>query len=706
MRQTTLIKVLLLSFMLLITARFLIAGWNRILLNSNSAEGDQSVYLQLGLDMHEHGTLTDGKRHPLYPVLLAAFAQREWWYFTWAKILNLGFGLITVWTTFLIGRRLFNPITGLLAAFLLSINIEFIFHSTFALTESLLILLLLLAWFIMVRALQEPTQLKYWIAAGGLAGMAYLAKGTGPLIAICFIITATLLYRFQIWRQRAIWSFAAAFCVAAFPLWLFNWITFGSPLYNSTFTNVIWMDSAADKYVADPSSLPSLSTYLQEKSPAEMWNRLRDGLLVMRYYYAKVLWPTRSLTFDNWFQTGRIDIILVLFLGALLATWRFATPIFKRHRESLLLTAVLVVVYYILFGWYIAITPFPVRFLITLVPMLYLMLSAGAVGLVKRLFVSSQIPRWAKAAVGAAILLAMVWLVGWFGVTGWLIARDSQRNAFAADAKFNEYIDQPFVWTQMGYNDTQPVTVMWGPTHMLPTWKHSNRLNLVRTPVAEETNTKDLKTFMQANNVAYVIVDGQMVDRMGSQMAAELGIHKVGDVQLEIGDYPSDWALGFVSPGMPCQWCVFRRLSATPAIEPVNYELGQSIRLFGYELSTDKFYPGGQIVVTLYWASQQPVATDYTIFTQLLGPDFQLHGQLDRQPLSGDWPTSRWQPGQKFVDKIELEVDPTAPPGQYVLLVGLYDVNTGQRLPATQNGTRLQDDAIRLITLTIPTNRP
>jgi hypothetical protein len=108
-------------------------------------------------------------------------------------------------------------------------------------------------------------------------------------------------------------------------------------------------------------------------------------------------------------------------------------------------------------------------------------------------------------------------------------------------------------------------------------------------------------------------------------------------------------------------------------------------------------------VVTLYWESQRPVSVDYTVFTQLLGPDFQLHGQLDGQPLLGHWPTSRWLPERKFVDKFVLEVNEAAPAGEYVLLVGLYDLNTGQRLPVTLNGERLHDDVIPLSHLTIQT---
>ena len=121
MNSAKLTNIVLIAIMLIITARYLAAGWNRILHNSNSADGDQAAYLQLGLDAREHGQVTDGKRNPLFPVILAAFAQREWSYFTWAKIFNLGVGLITVWSLFFIGLRLFDPVTGVLAALLLSI---------------------------------------------------------------------------------------------------------------------------------------------------------------------------------------------------------------------------------------------------------------------------------------------------------------------------------------------------------------------------------------------------------------------------------------------------------------------------------------------------------------------------------------------------------------------------------------------------------
>jgi hypothetical protein len=705
MKNEKIINIILLTIMLVITARFLVAGWNRLMFNANSADGDQGAYLQLGLDLREQGILVDGPRNPLYPLLLSTFAHRDWSYFTWAKLANFMVGLMTIWAVFLIGRRLFNPVSGVLAALLLSINIEFIMHATFALAEPLLILCVLLAWFTMVRALQAPDRLRYWLLGGGLAGLAYLAKGSGPLIAICFAATATLLYGPKVWFRRIFWGFVVAFCLVALPLWAYNWINFGSPLYNPAINNVMWMDESTERYVADSSDLPTLSSFLQEKSVGETWNRLWDGLLLMRYNFARMLWPTRSLAFDRFFEAGGLDLILIgaiVILGFLLLFFRQAVlAVWQRHRELLLLTAVMVATFYVLFGWYAAISS-SLRFLLPLAPVLFLLLSAGIVGLLRTLFVSARIPQWVKVAAGVVICLLLLQPVGWFGVTGYyLMAQSAQKNPFTVDAEFNDYTDEALRWVQTGHNNGDPITVMWGPTHLLPVWRHSHRLTLIRTPVSQAEEIDELNAFLEQGEVTYVIVDSGMVNRMGQDNAARWGIRKVGNDRLDLDGWPQDWALAYAWPEMPCQWCVFRRLTAPPTFERVDYLLGNSIFLFGYELDQDRYQPGDQLVVTLFWASVQPVATDYTVFTQLLGPDFQLHGQMDRQPLDGRWPTSLWQPDQKFVDKFVLDIDPAAPAGEYVLLTGLYDGQTGQRLPVTGNGEAIPDDAIPLVRLTI-----
>lgn len=682
-------------------ARFAMIGWDRISLNSNSADGDQGAYLQLGLDIREHGIFTDGKRPPLYPLLLATFAQRNWTYFTWAKIINLIIGLMTIWTVFEIGRRLFNPATGILAALLLSINMEFVLHSTFALAESLLVWLVLLAWFCMVRALQYPKQTRYWLIAGILAGLTYLTKGTGPILAAAFIITATWLYTPRLWLRQPFWMFVAGLGLISATLWGYNWFNFGTPFFNSAINNVMWMDSAAEKYVADSAQLPTLTSYLQNNSLVEVWQRWWMGLLGMRYFFLKLMWPTRDQALDRFFQAGYFDLLVAGLALAIIARWRWWRPIWHRHREKLLLTVTLVVLFYLLFAWYLPIAPFPIRFILVLAPILYLLIAAGVVGLVKRMYSPAFLPRWGRAVLALISFAIVIVPVGWFVVTSWLLIQALPRNPFTADAEFNTHLGQPIDWVKLGHEQSAtPVSVMWGPSHQLPVWRYSNTLNLIRTPAAEVTTGPQLQKFMAAGQIAYVIVDDEMLDRLGD-VGAEVGLTQGKDGYVQIGQVSPDWALGFVAPGLPCQMCVFRRLSADPPITPADYVFNEGIRLSGYELDDTQFRAGGQVVVTLYWQSLRPTPTDYTIFTQLLGPDFQLHGQMDRPPLDGYWPTSRWLAEQKFIDKFIIPINVNAPPGDYKLLVGLYDLNTGQRAPARFNQQRLPDDAVVLDHLTL-----
>ncbi len=85
--------------------------------------------------------------------------------------------------------------------------------------------------------------------------------------------------------------------------------------------------------------------------------------------------------------------------------------------------------------------------------------------------------------------------------------------------------------------------------------------------------------------------------------------------------------------------------------------------------------------LTLYWRADMPVKQNYTIFTQLIGPDGNLAAQNDSQPIYGYYPTLQWQPGEIVPDRITIDLPPDLPPGSYTLIAGLYDAETLLRLP-------------------------
>jgi len=101
----------------------------------------------------------------------------------------------------------------------------------------------------------------------------------------------------------------------------------------------------------------------------------------------------------------------------------------------------------------------------------------------------------------------------------------------------------------------------------------------------------------------------------------------------------------------------------------------------GYDLETSKVRPGDKIYLTLYWQAKKPIDKDYSVFTHLVGEDMRIWGQQDNYPQRGQFPTSKWVPGQVVIDEYEIPVYKDAPPGLYELTVGMYLLSTMERLP-------------------------
>jgi len=57
-----------------------------------------------------------------------------------------------------------------------------------------------------------------------------------------------------------------------------------------------------------------------------------------------------------------------------------------------------------------------------------------------------------------------------------------------------------------------------------------------------------------------------------------------------------------------------------------------------------------------------------------------LVAQQDNLPVEGLAPTTTWQPGTLIRDPFRLDIPGETPPGDYRLLVGLYD-EAGNRAP-------------------------
>ena len=141
---------------------------------------------------------------------------------------------------------------------------------------------------------------------------------------------------------------------------------------------------------------------------------------------------------------------------------------------------------------------------------------------------------------------------------------------------------------------------------------------------------------------------------------------------------------------------VARRFERPAIGHPLEVNLGHRVALLGYDLDLGEFRSGGLLHLTLYWQALAPMETDYTAFVHLLGPEGQVVAQEDRPPGGGDYPTTLWLPPEVVVDAYALPLPTSLPEGAYRLEVGLYRVETGERLEVLDEAGKSLGDRVLL----------
>jgi hypothetical protein len=113
----------------------------------------------------------------------------------------------------------------------------------------------------------------------------------------------------------------------------------------------------------------------------------------------------------------------------------------------------------------------------------------------------------------------------------------------------------------------------------------------------------------------------------------------------------------------------------------------------GFDLSPNQLHPGDSVELVLYWEAIEKPQGNYTVFTHLLDSEGLLWGQKDHRPLHGDYPTNVWNSGDIVRDPHSIKVSPEAPPGNFQIEVGMYTLETLERLPIAGSDGFLLPDA-------------
>ena len=128
------------------------------------------------------------------------------------------------------------------------------------------------------------------------------------------------------------------------------------------------------------------------------------------------------------------------------------------------------------------------------------------------------------------------------------------------------------------------------------------------------------------------------------------------------------------------------KVSPQPPLEDgfiiMQNNFSDAAALLGVKVNRQTLTAGDSLQVELLWQGAGQAKVDYTVFVHLLNAAGEVVSGHDGQPMNGAYPTTLWAAGEKVLDSHSLATD-NLPPGAYSLEVGLYNLETGQRLPLT-----------------------
>ena len=599
-------------------------------------EGNSARIAERSLDLIVEGAAGD-IHPPGYYLLLhcwrALFGQTEFA----LRSLSVAAGLALVLCTYLLGHRLFGEASGLMAAFLGAISPFAVYYSQEARMYALLAALSAASTYSLLRLLQKPGfSEKTWFLAYVVTCAAGLYTHYAfPFVLLVHNVTFGLWWlaagrlSARRWRRLAAWAGAQVAVVVLYLPWL--------PI---ALRSVTGWSSAGRAYELVPASLNVLRLLsVGDTLPIE---EATIALVVSGLLLLAGLWPQET---DS---LGRFGVTAVALYLLLPVAFIFTFDLYKS-------------------AW--------LKFLMVVLPPFHILLAHGIENLaalashVARLtFDASRLtPYVLRFTFYVLTLLALIPLTYpslhnlYYDPA---YARDDYRQigadiAAALRPGDGIILNAPNQWEVFTYyypdRDVHPA-----PYHpdsgeaerfLAPLVERYQRLFVLYWGDAESDPQRLVETWLAAN-------------------AYKTGDRWYGRVRM---------ATYGVAP-----------LPEGPSVA-LDARFGEAIGLHGYALVGDRFAPGDTLPVTLFWEAQATVAERYKVTVQLLDGAGQLVAQQDTEPGDGLWPTNAWGPGQLLTDRYGVLVPSDLPPGRYTLIVGLYHVVSGERLPATLVGAPAGD---------------
>ena len=127
-----------------------------------------------------------------------------------------------------------------------------------------------------------------------------------------------------------------------------------------------------------------------------------------------------------------------------------------------------------------------------------------------------------------------------------------------------------------------------------------------------------------------------------------------------------------------------------PAYQILQVDFADQIRLVGVDNLPELIEKPteGEVILnaTLYWRALRDLDTDYAVFLHLDAPNGQTFATVD-EVNPENIPTHSWPPGLYLRNPLQLKIPADLPPIRYDITTGVYNRETGERLPVQSSQT-------------------
>ncbi|UCC53059.1 MAG: glycosyltransferase family 39 protein [Anaerolineaceae bacterium] len=183
-----------------------------------------------------------------------------------------------------------------------------------------------------------------------------------------------------------------------------------------------------------------------------------------------------------------------------------------------------------------------------------------------------------------------------------------------------------------------------------------------------------------------------VVDRLGAKLAEDVALPTQLRLLLKVGEDRDPVEIARVK-AVPDAW--------PKRSDTVAARLGEGLELVNAEFTPQIAEAGTAVNVNMRWQVSEAPGRELTTFVHLGDPNQVPLAQADGPPFGGGYPTSNWAPGEVLDDGYSLIIPEDLDPGQYPIQVGIYEPDSGARLPLWIGEERQAQDAYPVGWLTV-----